>query len=127
MPLVLNNDQLWKRIQNVEGQKFPLIETKRRIEVIKVLNRKVNLKDLEKRKIRTVSRDDIVNCYEYVKENGKYTSKVWKKDPRISGNSLARIIALLAFAVPEEIVPFTQDQGERLFKERLRGIRKKDC
>jgi hypothetical protein len=111
----------------VEGQQFSLIETRRRIEVVKALNRKVNLKDLKERKIRPVSREDIVNCYEYVKENGKYTSKAWKKDPRISGNSLARIIALLAFAVPEEIAPFTRDEGKRLFGERLRGIRKKDC
>jgi len=123
MPLVLNDKELWERIEKVQGKVFSLIETKRRIEVVKVLNRKVNLKDLKERKIRPVPRKDIVNCYEYVKKNGKYTSKVWKKDPRISGNSLARIIALLAFAVPEEIVPFTRDEGERLFGERLRGIR----
>jgi hypothetical protein len=127
MPLTLSNNQLWERIKKVQGQQFSLIETGHRIEVVEIFNNKVNLKDLNGGKIRPVPRKEIEDCYDYVKENGKYTSKVWKKDPRISGNSLARIIALLTFAVPDEIAPFTQDQGERLFGERLRGIRKKDC
>jgi hypothetical protein len=126
MPLTLNSDQLWERIKKVEGQKFPLIETGRVFKVGKVVNEGVTTENVETGHTFWLPQENVMCAYEHVRKYGKYTSADYKagiiKVPR-----LAQIIALLALAVPEQIVPFTQNEGERLFGARLRGIRKKDC
>jgi hypothetical protein len=130
MPLTLNNSQLWERIKKVEGEKFALIETRRLFRVGKVTNEGVTTENVETGKTFWLPRKNVTITYEHVKKYGKYTSADYKaeshKPKRIRVPRLAQIIALLAFAVPEEIEPFTRDQGERLFGERLRGIRRKD-
>ena len=126
MPLVLNHEELWERIKRVEGKPIPRIERKRIFRVVKVVNERVCLQDADKDKIQWLPQNYVWRCYEHVKKHGKYTSKD-RKTIKVPASLLARIIALLAFAIPEEIVAFTQDQGEHLFGERLRGIRKKDC
>lgn len=126
MPLTLNNNELWERIKRVEGQKFPLIETGRLFKVGRVVNEGVITENVQTGKTCRLSRKNVTLIYERVKKCGKCTGDDYRKG-RIKFMRLAQIIALLAFAVPEEIAAFTQDQGERLFGERLRGIRKKDC
>jgi hypothetical protein len=131
MPLTLNNNQLWERIKKVEGRQFPLIETRRLFRVGKVANEGVTTENVQTGKTFWLPRKNLTITYDHVKKYGKYTSADYNAeshDPkRIRVPRLAQIIGLLAFAVPEEIEPFTRDEGERLFGERLRGIRKKDC
>ena len=86
----------------------------------------LNLEVVDKGKMRWVPRHDITRCYQFVRRQGKYTLEDFKQG-RIRAPNLAAIIALLPHAVPEEIQPFTQDEGETLFGVRLRGIRKVDC
>jgi hypothetical protein len=125
MLLTPNDTQLWERIKKVEGQKFPLIETRRLFKVGKVANEGVTTENVETGKTSWIPRENVTETYKHVKKYGRYTSADYNnRIIRVPG--LAQIIALLALAVPEEIAPFTQDQGERLFGERLRGIRKKD-
>jgi hypothetical protein len=126
MPLTLNNNQLWERIASVQGQQFPLIETGRIFRVGKVLNEGVNIENVQTGKTHWLPRKNLTSTYEHVKKYGKYTKADYEAGI-ITVSGLAKIIALLAFAVPEEIAPFTRDEGKRLFGERLRGIRKKDC
>ena len=126
MPLMLNNDQLWKQIQNVQGQKFSLIETRRLFKVGKVVNEGVNIENVQTGKTYWLPRKNVTITYEHVKKYGKYTFADYKAR-RIRVPRLAQIIALLAFAVHKEIARFTQDEGEHLFGVRLRGIRKIDC
>jgi hypothetical protein len=131
MPLTLNDKELWERIKKLEGNEFRLIETRQPFKIFEVANEGVTTKNLEKHNTYWLPRKNVTITYEHVKKYGKYTSADYEApshDPkRIRVPKLAQIIALLAFAVPEEIEPFTQDEGERLFGDRLRGIRKKDC
>jgi hypothetical protein len=126
MPLTLNSDQLWERIKKVEGQQFSLIQTRELFRVDEVANERVTTKNVQTGKTCKLSRKNVTFIYEYVKKEGKCTCDVYPEE-KIKFMRLAQIIALLALAVPEEIESFTQDEGERLFGKKLRGIRKKDC
>ena len=126
MPLTLNSEQLWEKIKNKDGTTFHSIERKVKYKIVGVTPEGLNLQDVNKRKIRWVPRHAITRCYEFVCRQGKCTRQDWEEG-RIGGRNLAPIIALLPHAVPEEIRPFTQDEGEALFGVRLRGIRKVDC
>ena len=132
MPLTLNNNQLWERIKKVEGKEFRLIETKKPFKILKVVDKGITTEEnVETHKTYWLPRKDVICTYEHVKKYGKFTRADYDAeidDPkRFRVPRLAQIIALLAFAVPEEIAPFTQDEGEHFFGVRLRGIRKKDC
>jgi hypothetical protein len=126
MPLTLNSDQLWERIKKVEGQQFSLIQTGEPFRVDEVANERVTTKNVQTGNTCKLSRKNVTIIYEHVKEYDKCTHDVYK-ETGIKEMRLAQVLALLALAVPEEIVPFNQDKGERLFGKRLRGIRKKDC
>jgi hypothetical protein len=126
VPLTLNSDQLWERIKKVEGQQFSLIQTRELFRVDEVANERVTTKNVQTGKTCKLSRKNVTFIYEYVKKEGKCTRDVYPEE-KIKFMRLAQIIALLALAVPEEIESFTQDEGERLFGKKLRGIRKKDC
>jgi len=121
MPLALNSNQLWERVRKVEGQKFPLIETRRLFKVGKVVNEGATTENIETGKTFWLPRESVIETYDHVKKYGRYTSADY--DNRIIRvPRLAQIIALLALAIPEEIAAFTQDDGEHLFGERRRGI-----
>ncbi len=123
MPLTLNPGQLWGKVKKQVGKSFYLIKSKRPLTIGEVVNHGVNIEDVRK-KSGWLGRDHITECYEFVRKNGKYTSKDYKsRRIKVPGNLLPRIIALLAFVVPEEIESFTQDEGEVCYGARLRGIR----
>jgi hypothetical protein len=129
MPLTLNDKQLWDRIKKLEGNEFCLVETRQPFKILDVANEGITTKNLEKHNTYWLPRKNVTIAYEHVKQYGKYTSADYEApsyDPkRMRIPRLAQIIALLAFAVPEEIEVFTRDEGERLFGERRRGIRER--
>jgi hypothetical protein len=131
MSLTLNDSQLWERIKKSEGKEFRLIEREWPFKILKVVDKGVTTENVETQKTHWLPRKNVTITYEHVKKYGKYTSADYEAEShepkRLRVPRLAQIIALLAFAVPEEIAPFTRDEGERLFGERRRGIRKRDC
>ncbi len=122
MPLTLNDNQLWARIKKVEGQEFALIQTRQPYKVVNVANKGVTTENVQAGKTCRLSREDVTLIYERVKKCGKWTGDDHRK-ARMKWMRLAQIMALLALAVPEEIAPFTQAQGQRLFGKSHRGIR----
>ncbi len=124
MPLTLNSSQLWEKIKKMEGEKFLLIGRGRLFGVGKVVTEGVTTENAETGKTFWLPRNNITETYEHAKKHGKYTSADYR-GKTIRAPRLAQIIALLAFAIPGEIAAFTQDEGERLFGERRRGIRER--
>jgi len=118
-------------MKELEGNEFRLVEKGQPFKIFRVVDEGVTTENVEKHKTYWLPREDVAITYDHVRRYGKYTSADYEApehDPkRIRVPRLAQIIALLAFAVPQEIEAFTLDEGERLFGERLRGIRRKDC